>query len=336
MIMSEKLLTVCTAAYNAEKYIDFFFESILACKNKDLLEIIIVNDGSTDGTRIIAEDYASRYPDIIKVINKENGGSGSARNVAFKKAVGKYIKLIDADDFVVTSNLEKYLDKLKFVESDVVWNGSYKKYERKNVTEKYDFSEGYLIPDKRYDLLNDTFFLPVDYEMHGVTYKTSLIQENNIKLSEGLPYVDLEYLMLPIPFAKSVIYINMPFYVYRLELPGQSVDPAIQSKKEPQFKKIANRLIDYYKKSNQLSINNKTIMMRVASKACVGIYSTYYIRGEFRLKNDMVKIDREIKKIDEEIWKEIGNASGSARLFRKVNYMGYYPMIIYNRLKHWF
>lgn len=114
-----------------QKYIDLFFESILACKNKDLLEIIIVNDGSTDGTRIIAEDYASRYPDIIKVINKENGGSGSARNVAFKKAVGKYIKLIDADDFVVTSNLEKYLDKLKFVESDVVWNGSYKKYERK-------------------------------------------------------------------------------------------------------------------------------------------------------------------------------------------------------------
>ena len=116
--MQDKILTVVVPSYNAEKYLCETMPSILETRNKDLIDLIIVNDGSTDLTREIAERIERQYPEIVRVINKENGGHGSAVNTGIEYAVGKYFKVVDADDWVDTENLDSLIEYLQ--KTDVV------------------------------------------------------------------------------------------------------------------------------------------------------------------------------------------------------------------------
>ena len=118
----EKILTISIAAYNAEKYISKCLDSLLNTRVRDQLEIIIVNDGSTDDTLIIAQRYYVNYPNIIKIIDKENGGHGSTINASIKEATGKYYKIIDSDDWVDENGLEKLVDYLSYHNVDMVLN----------------------------------------------------------------------------------------------------------------------------------------------------------------------------------------------------------------------
>ena len=93
-------LSVVIPAYNVEKYLAACLDSLFGAEGIDGTEIIIVDDGSTDGTRKIACKYASDHKNI-KVISKENGGPSSSRNAGLKEATGKYVFFCDADDMVV-------------------------------------------------------------------------------------------------------------------------------------------------------------------------------------------------------------------------------------------
>ena len=97
-----KILTVVMPSYNAEPYLCETIPTILASEFVNDVELIIVNDGSKDNTLEIARDFEKKYPNTIRVIDKENGGHGSAINVGIEAASGKYFKIIDADDWVDT------------------------------------------------------------------------------------------------------------------------------------------------------------------------------------------------------------------------------------------
>lgn len=116
----EKLLTVAVPAYNADWCIEKCLSSFVDEGVISALEVIVVNDGSTDSTAEIAAEFAARYPDTFRVINKANGGHGSGINVAIAHAKGKYFKVVDADDWVITQNLAPYLKYLSENTADVV------------------------------------------------------------------------------------------------------------------------------------------------------------------------------------------------------------------------
>ena len=100
MASLDKALTVIIPAYNVENLLEKCVESVaMQDYPKDLLEIIVVDDGSTDGTLLVAEKLAKKYSNV-KVIHKENGGSSSARNVGIEAATGEYLGFVDSDDFV--------------------------------------------------------------------------------------------------------------------------------------------------------------------------------------------------------------------------------------------
>ena len=105
-----KLLSVAIPSYNSEAYMRKCIESLLV--GGEDVEILIVNDGSTDGTGTIADGYAARYPSIVKAIHKENGGHGSAVNAGLEHATGLYFKVVDSDDWVKES---AYLDRKSVV-----------------------------------------------------------------------------------------------------------------------------------------------------------------------------------------------------------------------------
>ena len=106
-----KLLSIAIPCYNSEAYMEKCIESLL--KGGEEVEILVVNDGSSDRTAEIADAYAEKYPTIIKAIYQENGGHGEAVNAGIRNATGLYFKVVDSDDWV---NEEAYKQILKTLE----------------------------------------------------------------------------------------------------------------------------------------------------------------------------------------------------------------------------
>ena len=111
---TKKLISFVVPCYNSESYMERCINTLL--KGKEDVEIIIVNDGSTDKTKKIADGYKKRYPKIIKAIHKINGGHGSGVNAGLKEASGKYFKVVDSDDWLDEEALIKLINKIKLLE----------------------------------------------------------------------------------------------------------------------------------------------------------------------------------------------------------------------------
>jgi glycosyltransferase involved in cell wall biosynthesis len=116
----EKIMSVSIASYNVEKFIRKALDSCCVPEIMDRLEVLIVNDGSTDGTLEIAREYESRYPDTFRVIDKENGGYGSTVNASIRAAAGKYFRLLDGDDWFDAEGLQKLIEELEEAEEDMI------------------------------------------------------------------------------------------------------------------------------------------------------------------------------------------------------------------------
>ena len=111
-----KLLSVVIPCYNSQEYMKYCIESLLP--GGDNVEILIVNDGSSDNTGKIADEYAEKYPQIVRAIHQENGGHGEAVNTGIRNATGVYFKVVDSDDWVDTRSYLKILDAIKTFTKD--------------------------------------------------------------------------------------------------------------------------------------------------------------------------------------------------------------------------
>ena len=111
-----KLLTVTIPSYNAEDYMENAVKSLLG--SRDDVEIIIVDDGSTDRTGAIGDALEEKYPDVIRCIHQENGGHGEAVNTGIRYATGQYFKVLDSDDWFDPDALKQVIRTLKSFEAD--------------------------------------------------------------------------------------------------------------------------------------------------------------------------------------------------------------------------
>ena len=123
--MAEKILSIIIPMYQAERFIAKCLDSLLTDQRcLTYLEILIVNDGSRDRSGKIAAGYREKYPDSIRLIEKENGGHGSAVNAGVEQCSGKYFKVLDADDWVSPGGLKAVTEKfLVMEEADMVLAG---------------------------------------------------------------------------------------------------------------------------------------------------------------------------------------------------------------------
>lgn len=105
--MNQKILSIIIPMYNSKAFIAKCLDPLIVSEQlQEALDVIVVNDGSTDGCEQIAETYVQRYPHMIRILNKENGGHGSAINHGFALCQGIYFKVLDADDWVETDKLD--------------------------------------------------------------------------------------------------------------------------------------------------------------------------------------------------------------------------------------
>lgn len=244
-----KLLTVVVPTYNMEALLPRCMESMVAPSQLDRLEVLVVNDGSKDSSLEVALEYERKYPDTVRVIDKENGGHGSCINAGIREATGKYFKVVDADDWLDPVDLTEHLHYLQKMDTDMVVTNYLRTFDDGR-SELVSYAErleerGYDVGDFYRQLMVDNSSLSYAH-MHAITYRTSLLKDNDIRITEKSFYVDQEYIAFPQKFIGKVAYENLALYRYYIGRPGQSVAPDVARKRAPDNHRILRNIISLY------------------------------------------------------------------------------------------
>ena len=248
---SKKILSVSIASYNVEKFLDQTLESCLVPEIMDRLEVIIVNDGSKDGTADVAKKYTEKWPDTFILVDKKNGGYGSTVNVGIKTATGKYFRLLDGDDWFDKDGLREFIGILEQAQEDMVIARFRRVFESDGHTEERDEGENVPFVTGTFDELPDKAW----FTMHAITYRTSLLKENNVTITEHCFYTDQEYDLLPLRWVNTVRIAPVTVYCYRIGRGEQSVSVAGLEKHYNEqtivLKKLYNVYSDVHKRQNK-------------------------------------------------------------------------------------
>lgn len=243
-----KLISIVIPSYNSEAYMRKCIESLLT--GGEDVEIIIVDDGSTDNTGKIADEYETIYPNIVKAIHQENGGHGAAVNTGLSAASGIYFKVIDSDDWVKESAYQRILQTLREQTGTdttldmLISNFVYEKEgEKKNKVMRYHFA---LPRDRVFTWDEIKHFRKGQYIlMHSVIYRTKLLRECGLKLPEHTFYVDNLFVFEPLPYVRNMYYLDVNFYRYYIGREGQSVNEEVMISRIDQQIQVNKLMLDY-------------------------------------------------------------------------------------------
>jgi glycosyltransferase involved in cell wall biosynthesis len=220
-----KLLSIVVPSYNSQDYLEACINSLIT--QREFVEIIIVNDGSKDKTEIIGAEFVDKYPDCVKLINKINGGHGSAVNTGIENATGIYFKVVDSDDWVDQKAYSKVIETLlKFEVKQIDMLLSNYVYEKQSAKVKTVMQYRKLIPAEQILTWEDIdkFTFGKYILMHSVIYRLDVLKQSGLKLPEHTFYVDNIFVYTPLPFVKSFYYIDVDFYRYFIGRDDQSVN----------------------------------------------------------------------------------------------------------------
>ena len=257
-----KLLTIAIPSYNSENYLSKCIESLLP--GGEDVEILVVNDGSKDNTSAIGHEYEAKYPGIVKVIDKENGGHGSAVNAGVEHATGLFFKVVDSDDWVKKSAYLEILDKLKdFAGSDVILDMLISNfvYEKEGAAKKKVMRYAHALPKDTVFTWNDVghFFKGQYILMHSVIYRTKLLRECGMKLPDHTFYVDNIFVYEPLPYVKNMYYMDVNFYRYYIGREDQSVNEKVMIGRVDQQLRVNKLMIDYTVRNRKMIFVNKRL-----------------------------------------------------------------------------
>lgn len=325
-IKKQPILSIVIPSYNVAKYVKAGVQSLLRSKYASDLEIIIVNDGSKDNTieksNELLENYHGKNP-IVRIVDKENGGHGSTINKGIELATGKYFRLMDGDDYYITEELDKLIEKLKVEDSDIVLTNYIEDFA---ITAVYNPVKFYinLIPGTKYNLDemyyngNEYGFINFGPLLPTSTYKTSILKNAKFKIDEHCFYVDMEYNMIGYINARTVVYYPFNIYNYYLGRPGQSISREAYKRNILHHEKVCLRLVDYFTKNeNKLSNNKKNYL-----KKCI-IYPM--CKRQYELTTELFKDNKNFKTFDNQLkqYPEFYNnpeiAGRRIKLHRKTN-----------------
>ena len=278
-----KILSIAVPCYNSESYLDKCIKSLLA--GGDEVEIIIVDDGSTDSTPAMADKYQEQYPGIIKVIHQENGGHGEAVNTGLKNATGVYFKVVDSDDWVNEDAYKKILDRLKTLikeNKQVDMFISNFVYEKVGAKHKKVMHYHNSLPEEQVFTWNDIRHMGLNryFLMHSVIFRTQVLIECGLKLPAHTFYVDNLFVFTPLPYVKVLYYMDVNFYRYYIGRSDQSVHESVMISRIDQqikvnklmvdsfdLKKITNRKLKGYMTNYLDIITTVTCILLIRSKA---------------------------------------------------------------------
>ncbi len=245
-----KLLSIAIPCYNSEEYMRHCIDSLLA--GGDEVEILIVDDGSArDHTAEIADEYERRYPGICRAIHQENGGHGEAVNTGLFHAQGIYFKVVDSDDWVEEEAYRQVLETLRrFVYGNqtldmLICNFV---YEKQGAKRKKVMNYRMALPRDQVFSWSDVkvFMLGQYILMHSVIYRTELLRQCGLKLPKHTFYVDNIFVYQPLPYVKTMYYMDVNFYRYFIGRQDQSVNETVMIGRIDQQILVTKLMLDAY------------------------------------------------------------------------------------------
>jgi len=244
-----KLLSVAIPCYNSENYMRHAVETLLV--GGDDVEIIIVDDGSSDRTYEIGLELSAQHPGIVRVVHQENAGHGGAVNTGLREATGLYFKVVDSDDWVKE---EAFLEALATLKSLVEDSAAPDMFICNYVYEKVGEKKKKVI-HYRNCMPQDCIFTWDDVShfrtgqfilMHSVIYRTKLLRECGLELPLHTFYVDNIYVYQPLPQVKTMYYKDLNLYRYFIGRDDQSVNENNMMKRIDQQLLVTRTIIDLH------------------------------------------------------------------------------------------
>lgn len=317
---SKKILSVSIASYNVEKFLDQTLESCLVPEIMDRLEVIIVNDGSKDGTADVAKKYTEKWPDTFILVDKKNGGYGSTVNVGIKTATGKYFRLLDGDDWFDKDGLREFIGILEQAQEDMVIARFRRVFESDGHTEERDEGENVPFVTGTFDELPDKAW----FTMHAITYRTSLLKENNVTITEHCFYTDQEYDLLPLRWVNTVRIAPVTVYCYRIGRGEQSVSIAGLEKHYNEqtivLKKLYNVYSDVHKRQNK---KDNYIYKYFVKRTRFQIRTYLVISKSEQHKKELVDFMNYLKAQQPDIYGDLLKQSKFVKLLVRSNFAAY-------------
>ena len=321
-----RLLSVAIPSYNSEAYLEKCVASLLP--GGDRIEIIIVNDGSKDRTQEIGEELAGKYPGIVKLVNKENGGHGDAVNFGLANAEGLYFKVVDSDDKVDKDSL---LEVLKVLEEhsapdtqlDMVIANYV--YDKEGVKHKKVMKYTGMIPQNKVIGWEDVRYVIKGHYllMHSLIYRTEVLRASGLKLPKHTFYVDNIFAYQPFPYVKKLYYINTNLYMYYIGREDQSVNEKVMISRIDQQLRVNRIMLEQYdlfdgeripaKKLRKYMYNYLEIITIVSSVLALKSGTEENLEKKRLLWEDIKKTDEHLyKKLRHGIMGTVMNLPGKA------------------------
>ncbi len=244
-----KLLSVIIPCYNSQDYMRHCIETLLP--GGEEVELLLINDGSSDHTSEIAHEYEAKYPAIVRAIDQENKGHGGALNTGIAYATGTYIKVVDSDDWVDEVAYKQILNTLRSLHGsggDVDLLISNFVYDKVGVKNKKIMSLKKVLPENQIFGWEDTKrFTVLHYMlMHSMIYRTELVRACHLKLPEHQFYVDNLWVYVPLPYVEKMYYMDVNFYHYFIGREDQSVNEKVMIGRIDQQIRVNYMILDAY------------------------------------------------------------------------------------------
>ena len=264
-VLDKPILSVIIPSYNVSLYLRNTVYSLLYHRNAGKIEVLIVNDGSKDDTAKIGRELVKQYKvgnhEIVKLIDKENGGHGSTINVGIQKAQGKYIKVVDGDDTVDSEEFAKLIDILEHEDSDIVLNNYIEDFAKDNYAHLMKIYT-HLKPGIKYK------FDDLCYPQYGFTswgpilscssYKTEMLKNSGYKLLEKTFYVDMQLNTYVAILCDTITYYDLNIYRYFLGRDGQSIARSSYTRNYKHHENVCFAMLEaYYEAKDKISSNKQ-------------------------------------------------------------------------------
>lgn len=318
----KKVLTITIPSYNVEKYLCQTLDSFIDYRILDAIEVLIVDDGSGDRTAEIGKAYEEKYPNTFRLISKENGGHGSTINRGILEARGTYFKVVDGDDWVNTEDFVKLIEALTICTAQYVVTNYYEVDDRTGNLTPRTFRE---FREKSVWNFEEVCKLK-QMTMHSLVIRTDILKQHHIRLDEHCFYVDVEYILYPVPYVKTVQYLDLFIYMYRLAVTTQSVSIQGYQKHMQNHIDVIMHLAEFYEKYKKEGTPEKIDYIGKRIAQMIGDQITVFMsfpETDSRVKDKFIQFDLELKKKSRDIYDRAGDESGSLRMFRRMHFKGY-------------
>lgn len=326
----DKVLSVIVPSFNMEKYLKACLDSFILPSIPEKIEVIVVDDGSTDATADIAACYCERYPDTFRLFSKGNGGHGSGINAGIALAGGKYCKVVDADDRVSAEGFVSLVQNLQEKDADLVLSPFWWRNVRtgicskevKELAPKVEYGKLY----KAEDILDKTFL-----KMHSYTVKTSILRNMDKRITEHCFYVDMEYVAFPLPYVKSLLFTEKEVYIYNIGMGSQSMDMKNMQRRCAQHEKVLENLLDYHETYREGGEVLARTLARLCARMLVSQYKIYLSMGKSG-KEKLKQTESALRKNRREVYEAVRHPA--LQILRMSGYTLYGAISLAVRLRY--